>query len=115
MENQVKQAFLKTKCDYQGPSLFLVMILNKYVLIGTIIRSPHILPKKSKINSLLADVDGAKYLPIVLFFPLAYLFHTFMSDFIPNNPRKSHLYQARRAEYLNHPSTEEEITLKRRM
>lgn len=46
---------------------------------------------------------------------MAYLFHIFMSDFTPDNPRKNHLYQVRRADDLNDPSTEEEITLKRRM
>lgn len=58
----------------KGHLLFLVMILSKYVLIGTIIHCPHISPKQSKINYLLGDVDKAKYLPIILLFPLVF-FH----------------------------------------
>ena len=87
------------------------------MLIGTIIHSPHISPKQFY---LLGDVDRAKYLLIILLFPVLVFFHGLliahiMSDLILNNPRKIHLYQARRADGLNHLSMGEEIILKRRL
>lgn len=67
---------------YQLPSLFLVMALNKYLFISTIIHSLHFSCKQSKVNYHLWNVDKAKYLPIIILFPLLVFFHSLLVSHI---------------------------------
>ena len=75
-ENQVKQALLKTRYEMPLGGIFVPGNDTKmYLLIWTIIHSPHFSPKPSKFNYHLWNVYKTKHLPTILLFPLLVFLH----------------------------------------